>query len=185
MKLIVGLGNPGIKYNNTRHNLGFMVVDTLAENLNIKLGKLKYKSLMGQGMTADEKITLAKPMTYMNLSGQAVCELMRRLYLDLADLIVICDDLNLPLGSIRIRTKGSAGGHNGLSSIIGLLGSNEFTRIRLGIDRPVGNMDTAYYVLKKFKPNEYSVVEEMIAQAQDAVVTLIKEGANTAMNKFN
>ncbi len=185
MKLIVGLGNPGFKYKPTRHNLGFMVIDGLADKLGIDLYQLKYESLIGQGELHNESITLAKPMTYMNKSGRALSALLEGLKLSLADVIIICDDLNLPLGTLRIRARGSAGGHNGLSSIINTLGSEQFIRLRLGIDRPPPNIDAADYVLQPFNKDEWPTVQEMIVRAQDAVCAVIEQGVKAAMNRFN
>jgi PTH1 family peptidyl-tRNA hydrolase len=185
LKLIVGLGNPGFKYKPTRHNLGFMVVDGLSQELGIDLYQLKHESLIGRGEWADESLTLAKPMTYMNLSGQAVRALVRGLGLSLTDIIIICDDLNLPLGTLRIRGKGGAGGHKGLGSIINALESEQFTRLRLGIDRPPPNMDAADYVLQPFARHEWPTVQQMVSRAKDALCTLIRQGLEPAMNRFN
>lgn len=185
MKLIVGLGNPGVKYKPTRHNLGFMVIGGLSRELDIELYQLKYNSLIGQGELRRKSITLTKPMIYMNRSGRAVYALLKGFKLSLADLIVICDDLNLPLGALRVRAKGSAGGHNGLGSIINVLGSEEFTRLRLGIDRPPPNIDVADYVLEPFTKSEWPTVKEMIAGAQAAVCAVVEQGTDAAMNRFN
>jgi PTH1 family peptidyl-tRNA hydrolase len=185
LKLIVGLGNPGSKYKPTRHNLGFMLVDVLSREMGIELWQLKYESLIGRGVLANETVVLAKPMTYMNLSGKAIQALLKGLGLSPADIIIGCDDLDLPLGSIRIKAKGGAGGHKGLSSIINTLEDEQFTRLRMGIDRPPPGMDSALYVLQPFTEAEWSFVQQMISQAREAIYTLITQGVKAAMNRFN
>ncbi len=185
MKLIVGLGNPGFKYKTTRHNLGFVALDGLSQKLGVELAQLKYESLIGQGELAGEELILAKPMTYMNLSGRALKGLVSGLGLSLADIIVVCDDLNLPLGALRIRAKGSAGGNKGLDSIIAALGSEQFTRLRLGISQPPPGVDAADYVLQSFARREWPVVKELLSRAEDAVCTLVERGLVEAMNQFN
>ncbi len=136
MKLIVGLGNPGRQYADTKHNIGFMVVDYLAGKLGIKVDKIKFKSIIGEGFVGTEKIVLAKPQTYMNLSGEAVLDMVQWYKPEPQDMLVIFDDMDLPLGKLRLRMKGSAGGHNGMKSIIYLVQSDEFPRLRIGIGRP-------------------------------------------------
>ena len=160
MKLIVGLGNPGKQYEETRHNVGFKVIDELSNRLNIELNETKFKGLFGRGMVRGEKVILLKPMTYMNLSGEAVSGLMRYYDISVSDLLVCYDELDLPVGKIRLRYKGSAGGHNGIKSIISLVGTQEFNRIRIGIDRPQPGSNISDYVLGKFNPEDKILVQD-------------------------
>lgn len=183
MKLIVGLGNPGSEYAQTRHNIGFMIIDRLAADLGVKVGKTLFKALTGQANIAGEKIILAKPQTYMNLSGGAVAALMNWFKLAPTDLLVIYDDMDLPTGRLRLRQNGSAGGHNGMKNIIQMMGTQEFSRMRAGIGRP--EIDTVGFVLGKFKPEERETMEQIIATAVEAVKVFVTEGTTTAMNKFN
>lgn len=187
MKLIVGLGNPGKKYQNTRHNLGFLVIDTLSKELKIKLDKInktRYWALCGKEWM-DELIVLAKPMTFINLSGKAVGLLVEKYKVDLKDTIVICDDLNLDLGVLKIKRNGSSGGHKGLESIIEHLQSNKFPRVRLGIGKPSENIDLSSYVLSPFKKKEMKIVDRMIKGGVEAIKIIFKEGLERAMNKYN
>ncbi|MBO8159780.1 aminoacyl-tRNA hydrolase [Thermosyntropha sp.] len=183
MKIIAGLGNPGAKYKNTRHNVGFMVVDELAARFGVEKEECKYDGIIGHIRIGDEKVLLLKPLTYMNLSGRAVAPLVRFYKLELKDLLVIYDDMDLPLGSLRIRTKGSAGGHKGVSSIIESLNSREFPRIRLGIGRP--ESDTIDWVLGKFTLEEEPIIRETVEKAADAAECWVLEGIEKAMNKYN
>lgn len=186
MKLIVGLGNPGIEYQFTLHNFGFLAIDRLAEQYGAHIGNRRCRALTGKAVIAGHDALLAKPETFMNLSGLAVRELLEEYEVDPAkDLIVIYDDLDLPFGMVRVRPKGGAGGHHGVESIIGALNSQEFMRIRLGIspERPVG--DGARYVLSPFKKSQYSAVDEVLDTAAEAVKVLLTEGSGVAMNKFN
>ena len=154
MKLIVGLGNPGKQYEQTRHNIGFIVIDKLAEKLNIQLHQAKFKGLFGSGLVEGEKVLLLKPLTYMNLSGESIRAIMDFYQIDIEDLVVIYDDLDLPAGRIRLRQRGSAGGHNGIKSTISHLGTQEFNRIRVGINRPTNGMAITDYVLGRFSEEE-------------------------------
>ena len=185
--LIVGLGNPGDEYAQTRHNLGFMLIDKLARDEVIVVGRRECSSLVGRGEVEGTRTKLAKPQTFMNLSGHAVSCLLAKLKSEspVKELVVISDDLALPLGTIRIRERGSAGGHNGLKSIIGELGSNEFIRLRMGIqpDHPIA--DSKRFVLSRFASIERILVEEMIEQAAKAVRTIVGEGALKAMAEHN
>jgi PTH1 family peptidyl-tRNA hydrolase len=184
--LIVGLGNPGQEYAATRHNLGFMLIDKLAGDEGITVKRRECQSLVGQGQIEGEATKLAKPQTFMNLSGHAVSCLLAKAELDSAkDLVVISDDLALPLGKIRIRERGSAGGHNGLKSIIAEIGTDEFIRLRIGIqpDHPIS--DSKRFVLDQFSGTERPVVEETIARSVEAVRTIIRDGALKAMMEFN
>jgi len=185
MKLVIGLGNPGDKYKLTRHNLGFAVIDYLSSRKNIPLSQFKYQAQLGQGSLDGEEVVLAKPLTYMNRSGQAVRGMLEGLGLTTLDLLVVCDDLDLPLGSLRIRPQGGSGGHNGLASIISCLGSNQFTRLRLGIGHPLVNIAPADYVLSPFAPQEEETAQQMVIKATEAVICLIQQGIQTAMNRFN
>jgi len=186
VKLIVGLGNPGIEYQFTPHNMGFLAVDRIAEQYGVRVSNRRCRALTGRAVIADQDVLLAKPETYMNLSGMSVRELVREHAVDVArDLIVIYDELDLPLGAIRIRQRGSSAGHNGMESIIGALGSEEFVRMRLGIgpDHPV--KDGARYVLGQFKKSQYAVVDEELDAAAEAVKVILGEGVAKAMSRFN
>jgi PTH1 family peptidyl-tRNA hydrolase len=190
MKLIVGLGNPGKEYSANRHNVGFHCLNYLAKANHISFDKKQGKARIGAGVIAANEVVLAKPQTYMNLSGQAVAPLMQRYYLALDDLMVIHDDMDLPLGKIRIRKASSAGGHNGAKSIIASLGSQDFVRIRVGIGRPElpgesKGRDVVDYVLGDFDRDEMKLLENTIPRVAEAVVCLLTEGLEAAMNKFN
>ena len=186
MKLIVGLGNPGIEYQFTPHNMGFLAVDRIAEQHGARIGNRRCRALTGKAVIEDHDALLAKPETYMNLSGMSVRELVHAHEIDPAqDLIVIYDELDLLLGTIRIRQRGSSAGHNGMESIIGALGSDEFTRMRLGIapDHPV--KDGARYVLGQFKKSQYAAVDQELDKAAAAVKVILSEGVGKAMGLFN
>lgn len=185
MYLIVGLGNPGKKFKNTRHNLGFEVVNKLAQQKNFPQSKSLGKSLVSQGKINGEKVILAKPQTYMNKSGRAVKELLDRFSLEPDNLIVIHDDLDLLLGELKISHDRSAGGHNGVQSVINQIRSKEFTRIRLGIGKEQGTPDQKKYVLGKFQHSEKETVEKVIQEATEAAITIVKEDTEQAMNEFN
>ncbi len=182
--LIVGLGNPGEEYANTPHNLGFMVIDRLAESHSIRVSRKENTSFVGLGETGGKQVALAKPQTYMNLSGPAVRGLLERYELKPDRLIVVYDELDLPWGSMRIRMNGSAAGHNGVKSLIGSLGTNEFTRIRIGI-HPGNPVKGEQFVLAPFKRAQKQDVEETVGRAADAVEFIIAEGAAQAMTKYN
>jgi PTH1 family peptidyl-tRNA hydrolase len=185
MRLIVGLGNPDPEYQWTPHNLGFMAVDELANRGAIRVERPEGKALVGRGMLAGEVVVLAKPQTYMNLSGLSVRELLAKYELEVSDLLVMWDEAQLPLGTIRIHPDGSAGSHNGAKSVIGSLGTQEFARLRLGCspDHPVSSRKE--YVLRPMKKAELEVAAEMIAEAGDAVEMILKQGIDAAMNKYN
>ncbi len=186
MKLIVGLGNPGIEYQFTPHNMGFLAVDRIAEQCGVRISNRQCRALTGKAVIADQEVLLAKPETYMNLSGMSIRELVREHAVDAAqDLIVIYDELDLPLGVIRIRQRGSSAGHNGMESIIGALGSDEFIRMRLGIapDHPV--KDGVRYVLGQFKKLQYAAVYQELDTAAEAVKAILGEGVAKAMSRFN
>ncbi len=185
MKIIVGLGTPGRKYERTRHNAGFMAVDQLADNLHTDITQEKYFALIGKVRIDPEPVVLVKPQTYMNESGRAVAATVRGSYADVSDLLVLHDDLDLPLGSVRVKVGGGHGGHNGLRSIIEHLGSAEFIRVRIGIGRPAPDQDTADYVLSPFLTEERETAAKAVNRALEAVNVFLKEGPAAAMNKFN
>lgn len=184
MKAIVGLGNPGPQYRGTRHNVGFDVVDELARRAAIGFESAPAEALIAKWRRPDGPVLLVKPLTFMNLSGQAVGELSRYFKIDLADLIVIVDEVHLPLGKLRARTKGSAGGHNGLKSIIAHLG-DAFARLRLGVGRGGDQRNLADHVLSRFEKDEAAEVERMTARAADAAEMFIASGIEAVMNAFN
>ncbi len=183
--LIVGLGNPGKDYAKTRHNAGFMVIDAIADKTGISLSKVKSKAIIGDGKMYDSKVILAKPQTYMNLSGQAVSGLARFYKVENDHILVIHDDLDLPLGTLRIRPNGGPGGQKGVGSIIEKLGTPEFPRIRFGIGRPPGRMDPKAYVLEKFLPREQEEFEFALLRARDAALAFISNGLEKSMNQYN
>lgn len=186
MYLIVGLGNFGKEYDNTRHNIGFAVIDKLAEQENIAVTEKKFKGMIGKGIVAGQKCVLIKPLTYMNLSGECIREAMDFYKIDeTAELIVISDDISLDVGKLRIRKKGSAGGHNGLKNIILHLGHDSFNRIRVGVGEKPKNWDLADYVLGHFSGEEKKMMEQAAERAADAIRTMITEGPDTAMNMYN
>ncbi|HBT20686.1 MAG TPA: aminoacyl-tRNA hydrolase [Peptococcaceae bacterium] len=185
MKLVVGLGNPGPRYEKTRHNVGFMAVDMLGESLGVKVERKFGLSFIAEVFFKGEKLILAKPQCYMNRSGAAVSELIEYFKLSPEDLIVIHDDMDLELGRIRIRLKGSYGGHRGIKSIIENLGTQYFCRIKIGIGRPPAGVDPSDYVLSSFSGEEWEIVENAVERAGLAVKSILKEGAEMAMNKFN
>ncbi len=186
MYIIVGLGNPGRDYENTRHNIGFDVIDRLADQENIGVLEKKHKALIGKGAIAGEKCILAKPQTFMNLSGESVRALLDYYKADeAAELIVISDDVSLDVGQLRIRKKGSAGGHNGLKNIIAHLGHDTFMRVKMGVGEKPRGWDLADYVLGHFPPGEREIVDEAADRAADAIRRMIADGADAAMNEFN
>lgn len=185
MKLIAGLGNPGSAYDFTRHNLGFLLVDLLAERAGCRVSRSQDGALVGQGRLAGVPVLLAKPQTFMNLSGDAVRPLAQRAGAAPSDVVVLVDDLALPFGSIRVRAKGSSGGHNGLKSIIARLGTQEFPRVRMGIAPDHRVADTAQFVLQKFPRAAREAVDRMLWQAADAVESVLVDGVERAMGKFN
>ena len=183
--LIVGLGNPGREYRETRHNVGFMVVDALARSLETSLSRVQSNAVVGSGSLAGKRVILAKPQTYMNLSGQAVGPLMKFYKVPNERLMVIHDDLDLPLGVLRLRPGGGSAGQKGVASIIQRLGSQEFARLRVGIGRPNGSKDAADYVLNGFTRGEQATAEAALNRAVEAVRTFIQDDLDKAMNLFN
>lgn len=185
MFLIVGLGNPGKKYENTRHNLGFITIDYLAEKLDLSLKKNKFKSLIGEGRVDGQKVVLMKPQTYMNNSGEAVREIMAFFKLSTDRLIVIYDDIDIPLGSVRIRKKGSSGTHNGMKSIIYSIKSEDFPRIRIGIGRGDERIDLISHVIGGFQEEEVAPLREAVKKAAEGSLSIISVGIDKAMNLVN
>ncbi len=186
MYLAAGLGNPGDQYKMTRHNIGFEVIDYMARENKVKIKKLKFKGIYGEMNICGEKLILLKPQTYMNLSGESVSQYCSFFKIPPEKVIIICDDISLPAGKIRIRTKGSAGGHNGLKSIIQCLSSDAFMRIKIGVGAPENEgYDLADYVLGRFTKDEIPVLEKSIINSASAVREIITAGAESAMNKFN
>jgi PTH1 family peptidyl-tRNA hydrolase len=185
MKIVVGLGNPGRKYRSTRHNAGFLVVEALARDLRFDLSQEKYHAFVGKGRVGSEETVFALPQTYMNESGRSVGSILRYTNTTISDLIVVHDDLDLDLGSVRLKSGGGHGGHNGLRSIIDHVGSADFIRVRIGVGRPPAGMDTADYVLSPFLPAERPVAEDAVLRAADAVRAVILHGLTRTMNAFN
>ncbi|MGB2706508.1 MAG: aminoacyl-tRNA hydrolase [Candidatus Omnitrophota bacterium] len=185
MKLIVGLGNPGFGYRNTPHNVGFLALRELSKRLGIPLRKRRCKGLFGWGSAGGEKINLFMPQTYMNLSGEAVREISKKEKIKPEDLLVICDDIDLKLGFIRLREKGSSGGHKGLKSIIKSLATGGFPRLRIGIAKDRKPEDVTGFVLRPFGSREKAALKNIIKEAVECVLTWIEEGADMAMARFN
>ncbi|MDD7362793.1 MAG: aminoacyl-tRNA hydrolase [Peptoniphilus sp.] len=183
--LIVGLGNPGDRYKNTRHNVGFMALDAVAEHLSVPVQTNKFKGLYGEGRILGEKVRLLKPMTYMNESGQSVRECMNYFKIAPEELLVLVDDIDIKFGTIRIRKSGSAGTHNGLKSIIYQIQSDRFPRLKIAVGQKKEHMDLASFVLSGFSKEEIPVMEETIDKAKKATLTLLKEGVDSAMNTWN
>jgi len=185
MKVIVGLGNPGNKYKLTRHNVGFLIIDEIAGRKKVKLQKKKFLSYFGQIKVGGERVYLVKPLTYMNLSGEAVVQIKKYLRLKLEDLLVVLDDADLNTGIIRFRAKGAAAGHNGLASIIEELHTTVFSRLRVGIGRPNVEGKLEHYVLKSMGKKETNSILPIVSRASDAALFWVNSGTHKAMNKFN
>jgi len=183
--LIIGLGNPGREYRNNRHNIGFSLIDRLAVTLNAQKVSMQSKAIVTSALDGVRKVILAKPQTYMNLSGRSVQGLINFYKLPLDQLLIAHDDLDLPYGTIRLRPGGGPGGQKGMASTIDYLGTDQFPRLRLGIGRPPGRMDPAAYVLQDFSREEVKVLPEILDRAAQAVQSYIQEGLDTAMNRFN
>ena len=183
MFLIVGLGNPGSQYEDTRHNIGFKVLDNIAQEYNIDINRQKFKGMYGEGFINGEKVILLKPSTYMNLSGESVKEVLDFYKLSNEDILVIYDDISLDVGRLRIREKGSAGGHNGIKNIIAHLGTDVFPRIKVGVGQP--DVDLVNYVLGKFSKEEMDVLSESIEASTKAVKEIISNDVKSAMNIYN
>lgn len=185
MKLFIGLGNPGSRFDGTRHNIGFEVIDTLSDSLNIPLQQTKFKGIYGTGVVKGEKVFLLKPLTYMNLSGECIGPFMDYFQIPLEDMIVVYDDLDTVPGKLRLRTKGSAGGHNGIKSMIAHLGTQEFKRIRFGIGRPTNQQPVPDFVLNRFSKEESIDIEHGIDRSVKACEAFLETTFDKVMNKFN
>jgi peptidyl-tRNA hydrolase, PTH1 family len=183
--LIAGFGNPGREYRNTRHNVGFRLIDSVVSEFNIKLTKVQFKAMTGTIELENARIILAKPQTFMNLSGQAVASLMRFYKIPLDKVLVAHDDIDLPLGTIRIRPGGGSGGQKGLASTIEKLGTQDFPRMRIGIGRPSGSQEAAGYVLQEFSNSDEKVLQDVLPQAVEAVKVFITAGLEAAMTRYN
>ena len=185
MKLIVGLGNPTKAYEGTRHNVGFGVITELADRHRISVDTKKHKALIGKGIIGGEKVILAKPQTFMNLSGESVREIVDYYQIAMEDILIIFDDISLDVGQLRIRVKGSAGGHNGVKSIISHLGSDAFARIKVGVGEKPTKMDLADYVLGRFHGEELAQIREGVEQAAEAAELIVADELQMAMNRYN
>lgn len=186
MYIIVGLGNPGKDYDRTRHNIGFHTIDYIADKAGISVNEKKHKALVGKGVFQGEKVILAKPQTFMNLSGESVRELVDYYKIDWEEeLIIISDDISLDVGAIRVRKKGSAGGHNGLKNIIQHLGGEGFTRIKMGVGEKPKGYDLADYVLGHFSKEEQVLMDDAARKAAEAIGTIFTDGVDMAMNRYN
>jgi PTH1 family peptidyl-tRNA hydrolase len=183
--LIIGLGNPGREYRGNRHNIGFMLLDRLSMTLKTRFTRMQSKALVASANWQEHKIILAKPQTFMNLSGQAVQGLIHFYKLPLENLLIAHDDLDLPIGTIRIRPDGSSAGQKGMTSTIERLGTNEFPRLRMGIGRPPGQMQAPDYVLQDFSEDDLTIISETLDRAAEAALTWVKDGLDMAMNKYN
>ncbi len=183
--LLVGLGNPGREYRNTRHNVGFMVIERLAQEAGIGLTRVQHKAITGVGLLGERKVLLVKPQTFMNLSGEAVGGLARFYKIPPASIMVIHDDLDLPFGTLRLRPSGGSAGQKGIQSIIARLGTQDFPRLRFGIGRPAGSKQGANYVLHGFSPGEQKELQYLLARASEALRVFVQEGLDTAMNRYN
>ncbi len=185
MYIIVGLGNPGKQYEHTRHNVGFEVIDILADQIGICIEEKKHKALCGRGILEGQKVVLVKPQTFMNLSGESVRAIFDFYKVESKDIIIVYDDVSLEPGQLRIRGKGSAGGHNGIKNIIAHLGTQEFPRVKVGVGEKPKGMDLADYVLSRFSKEEQDTMEEAFHEAANAVAMMVKQDIDSAMNHFN
>jgi len=185
MRLVVGLGNPGDAYRNTRHNAGFMVADKIADDFNISFDKTKFDSVYGRGFVEKVEVVLAKPMAYMNRTGPPVQKLAHYYRIQCKDILVIHDDIDLVYGRIKIKEKGGHGGHNGIRSLMDALGGGDFVRLRIGVGRSEAGADVTGHVLGRFSPEQTQILDRIIANARDAVVTILSKGTKVGMNLFN
>jgi PTH1 family peptidyl-tRNA hydrolase len=185
VKLIVGLGNPGARYEGTRHNMGFLVVDALARRAGVGINRERFDALLGRGEISEVSVILAKPLTFMNLSGRAVAQIARYFGIGAEDILIIHDDMDFPVGDVRIKAGGGAGGHKGLLSIIDQLGGADFSRVRVGIGRPPARETAERYVLERFSEEEKQVLDSAVERAGDAVIAVVSSGVHAAMNRFN
>lgn len=184
-KIIVGLGNPGARYDGTRHNIGFTVLDRLAQKLGIAVDRNKWDALIGEGRHAGEKLVLVKPQTFMNLSGKAVKQVMDFYHVQPQDVLVIVDDIDIHLGTVRIREKGSAGTHNGLRSVVSEIGSDAFARVKVATGHRPASWDLADFVLARFTEDERKTIDEEVETATQALLDILNQGVSTAMNTWN
>ena len=185
MKLIAGLGNPGSAYTYTRHNVGFLTIDQIAEKLGVKVDRLKYKALHTRVRVAGEEVLLVKPQTYMNLSGQAIREFVSFYKLPPEDVLIILDDIDIAFASLRFRKSGSAGTHNGMKSVLYELGTDKINRLKIGVGHKPPEYDLADFVLSKFRTDEKDAIERTILTARDCAIAFVREGADRAMNTYN
>jgi len=185
MKLVVGLGNPGKRYDGTRHNIGFVVIDALAEAPGVGKWQDRFDAELAEWFADGEKVLLLKPQTFMNLSGRAVRQAVDFYQLDHADLLVVCDDMSLPLGKLRFRARGTHGGHNGLRDIQNHLGTTEYSRLRIGVDAPGGEGEAVDHVLGKFRPSERSAMNDAVQRSVQGVSLWVREGIDPCMNQYN
>jgi PTH1 family peptidyl-tRNA hydrolase len=183
--LVIGLGNPGREYRNNRHNVGFMVIDAVSKALDININRVQFKAMLGSGVYGEKRVILAKPQTFMNLSGQSVSQLVNYYKISLQNLLIVHDDIDIQLGTLRMRPNGGSGGQKGLASIIQQLGTQEFGRLRVGIGRPPGRMDPADYVLQNIPDEDRQVLTIVFDRASQAIQTFIRFGLNQAMNENN
>lgn len=183
--LIAGLGNPGREYKTNRHNVGFMLVDEFCQVLNIKLDRVQFKALLTTVNIGEHRVVIAKPQTFMNLSGQAISGILRFYKINRSDMLIAHDDIDLPLGSLRIRPTGGSGGQKGIASIIQQLGTQDFPRLRIGINRPPGRMKAADYVLQNFSSSEMEMISFVLKKGVEAVMTFLENDLEYAMNKYN
>ena len=185
MYIIAGLGNPGKKYEDTRHNVGFKTIDVLADKLNIKVNKIKFKGLVGEGRIAGEKVILLKPHTFMNNSGESIVEILNFYKLNPEDLMVVVDDIDIEFAQLKIKKNGSAGTHNGLKSIVNLTGSKDFARFKVGVGKKHSNEDLASFVLSNFPSKDRKHIEDAIDACADAIVEAVDSGIDKSMNSYN
>ena len=185
MYIIAGLGNPGKKYEDTRHNIGFRTIDALADKLNIKVNKIKFKGLVGEGRIAAEKVILLKPHTFMNNSGESIVEILNFYKLKPEDLIVVVDDIDIEFAQLKIKKNGSAGTHNGLKSIVNLTGSKDFARFKVGVGKKHHNEDLANFVLSSFPAKDKKHIEDAIDACADAIIEAVSRGIDKSMNSYN
>jgi PTH1 family peptidyl-tRNA hydrolase len=183
--LLIGLGNPGREYKFTRHNIGFLTIDELSNRLSIKINRIRNKALIGSGLYGQNKVTVAKPQTFMNLSGQSVVSLINYYKLPVDRTLIIHDDLDIPFGTLRMRPSGSAGGQKGILSVIQLLGTDQIPRLRMGIGRPPGRMNPVDYVLQRFSAPEEDTLEGVIDRACEACLSFIDNGIDQTMSRYN
>lgn len=185
IKLIIGLGNPGPQYKNTRHNIGFLILDRLAETLGVAFSKEKFKGTIAEAQVNRQKVLLLKPMTFMNKSGESAAQAARNRVNDPQEILTVYDDVDLPLGKIRIRKNGSAGTHNGMKSIVEYLGTTDIPRMRIGIGANTGAGDLSQHVLGKFHPDEFTTVNDLVEEAAEAVLAVLNTDIDSAMNEYN